>query len=187
MSKNKKTILTCALLITVSVLLSGCFNSTGQIATSPEPTGAPYVTTDPAVMSTPGTAPDATAMPGAQTPQQTGNPTPFDWPTQATAVEGRINMFSEIQESYVVTSGQTALVGVVFANAYKGEMTQRIRDMIAGEVMGADTAITVVAVTAEQADVERIRQLAERQRAGESEENLKAEVDEIAKNATTLR
>jgi hypothetical protein len=44
-------------------------------------------------------------------------------------------------------------VGVVYTPQYKGEMTQRIRDMIAGEVMTADPSIQVVAVPAEAQDV----------------------------------
>jgi hypothetical protein len=86
-----------------------------------------------------------------------------------------------------VVTGNTALVGVVFTPQYKGEMTQRIRDMIAGEVMNADPSIQVVAVTAEPQDVATIQKLAQQQRSGASTDQLKTEVEGIVRNATTLR
>jgi patatin-like phospholipase/acyl hydrolase len=96
-------------------------------------------------------------------------------------------MFSEIQECSIVTAGNTALVGVVFTPQYKGEMTQRIRDMIAGEVMAADPSIQVVAVTAQPTDVATIKQLAQQQRSGANTEQLQTKVEKIVRNATTLR
>jgi hypothetical protein len=66
-------------------------------------------------------------------------------------------------------------------------MTQRIRDMIAGEVMAADPGIQVVAVTSEAQDVATIKQLAQQQRSGASQDQLNTEVEQIVRNATTLR
>lgn len=176
---SRKTLLVATLVLTMCIVLSGCFNTANQPTKVPEetlvPTEAPAVTTAPGVAVTP--APGTTA-----TPLQ-----PFDWIAQGTAVEGRINMFSEIQESHVVTCEQTALVGVKFTSTYKGELTQRIRDMIAGEVMAADTGITVVAVTADPNDVAKIADIKQRQRAGESDAQIKPEVDQIAKNVGTIR
>lgn len=179
MYRNKKTILVATLILIVCFVMAGCFNASNQPGAVPgetiNPGGAPMVTTGPAELTSP--APGMT--PGAAQA--------FDWSSQATAVEGRINMFSEIQESHVVTCEQTALVGLKFTSTYKGELTQRIRDMVAGEVMAADSNITVVAVTADPNDVAAIAQLAQRQRAGASDQELKPEVDKIAKNAGTMR
>ncbi len=184
MNGMKKGFIVTLMLAVLGLSLAGCFRSTTQV--TPTPTPVPMVTTMPGGVGTvPGTTlvPGATMMPGAtMSPAQQ-----FNWASQAATIESRINMFSEIQESSIVTSGTTALVGVVFTPQYKGEMTQRIRDMIAGEVMAADPSIQVVAVTAEQADVASIKQLAQQQRSGASEDQIKAEVEMIVRNATTLR
>jgi hypothetical protein len=186
MNGMKKGLLFTMMLAVLSLALTGCFRSTTEVTPTPSAvplvTGVPGViggTVMPGVSTVPGvgTVPGATTMPGQ----------PFDWATKATTIENRINMFSEIQESSVVTSGNTALVGVVFTPQYKGEMTQRIRDMIAGEVMAADPSIQVVAVTSESKDVATIKQLAQQQRSGGSPEQLKTEVEKIVRNATTLR
>jgi hypothetical protein len=184
MNGMKKGFIATLMLAVLGLSLAGCFRTTTEV--TPTPTPVPMVTTTPGGM---GTAPGATLMPGAtMMPGATASPAQqFNWATQAATIESRINMFSEIQESSIVTSGTTALVGVVFTPQYKGEMTQRIRDMIAGEVMAADPGIQVVAVTAEPTDVASIKQLAQQQRSGASDDQIKTEVEKIVRNATTLR
>jgi len=189
MNGLKKGLLFTMMLAALSLALTGCFRTTTGV--TPTPTPVPLVTNMPGA-ALPGAtlAPGATLVPGgAAVPgTTTGVPgQPFDWATKATTIENRINMFSEIQESSIVTSGNTALVGVVFAPQYKGQMTQRIRDMIAGEVMAADPSIQVVAVTAQAQDVATIKQLAQQQRSGATPDQIKPEVDKIVRNATTLR
>ncbi len=179
MLRNKNVFLVALTILTMCVVLAGCFNAANQPTEVPDetinPNGAPFVTTGPTTLISP--APGTTG-----TPVQA-----FDWATQASMVESRINMFSEIQESHIVTAGQTALVGIKFTGSYKGELTQRIRDMIAGEVMAADNTITVVAVTADPNDVTKIAELAQRQRSGASQAELQPEVDQLARNANTMR
>jgi len=53
--------------------------------------------------------------------------------------------------------------------------------------MAADPGIQVVAVTAEPTDVASIKQLAQQQRSGASDDQIKTEVEKIVRNATTLR
>ena len=195
MNGMKKGLLFTMMLAALSLALTGCFRTTTQV--TPTPTPVPLVTTMPGGAAVPGTtlAPDGVVTPGGAvspggvlTPGATVMPgQPFNWATGAATVENRINMFSEIQQASVVTSGNTALVGVVFTPQYKGEMTQRIRDMIAGEVMAADPGIQVVAVTSEAKDVASIQRLAQQQRSGTSPEQIKTEVETIVRNATTLR
>lgn len=183
MNGIRKGLLITGIMAVLGLSLTGCFRSTTEV--TPTPSSVPLVTNMPAgTGALPGATlmPGSTLMPGAATSSQQ-----FDWAAQAAAVENRINMFSEIQESSIVTSGNTALVGVVFASQYKGEMTQRIRDMIAGEVMAADPGIQVVAVTSEAQDVATIKQLAQRQRSGAGGDQIKADVEKIVRNATTLR
>lgn len=189
----------CFLLLTLMMcaMLSGCFNSTNQPVEDQStqlPTGEPFVTTDPTAMVTPNASPSMgpEGQQGGQSGGQNGQQSsasanPFNWASQATAVEGRIDMFSEIQDCRIVTSDETALVGVKFTSQYQGEMTQRIRDMIAGEVMAADNSIQVVAVTAQPEDVTKIYELADKQRAGAGNQEIEDDVEKIARNATTLR
>lgn len=113
--------------------------------------------------------------------------TPFDWTKNAADVEGRIAQISEISEARVVTEGNTALVAVRFNPSYQGEMTERIREMVAAEVMKADPEITTVAVTADDEDVKSVYDISDRVRSGAALDELKQEINEIVRNATTLR
>ena len=81
----------------------------------------------------------------------------------------------------------TALVGVKFTAAYKGEMTERIREMVAAEVKKADPAIQTVAVTSYEEDVAKVYAIADQVRAGRAMDELAADINEIVRNATTLR
>ncbi len=181
MNGLKKGLLFTMALAVLCLSLSGCFRTTNEV--TPTTTPVPLVTNMPTDTAGVAGLPGATLLPGA-TMSPVGQ---FNWAAQATTIENRINMFSEIQESSIVTSGTTALVGVVFTPQYKGQMTQRIRDMIAGEVMAADPGIQVVAVTSEPQDVATIKQLAQQQRSGASQDQLNTEVEKIVRNATTLR
>ena len=111
----------------------------------------------------------------------------FDWTKGAADIEARINQISEISESRVVVNGNTALVAVKFAPEYRGEMTERIREMIAAEIMAADPQIQTVAVTADNDDVEDVFDIAEDILSGANAEELKDDINEIVRNATTLR
>lgn len=112
---------------------------------------------------------------------------PYDWTKNAAQIEGQIDRISEIDESRVVVSGNTALVGVKFTDAYEGQMTERIREMVAAEVMAADPAIQTVAVTADDEDVRTVYDLADRMLSNEKADTLKEDVNEIVRNVTTLR
>lgn len=111
----------------------------------------------------------------------------FDWTRNAAQIENRIRQISEIDEARVVVTGNTALVGVKFNQAYRGEMTERIREMVAAEVMAADPQISTVAVTADDDDVEDVYELSNRTAAGRGVDTLKDDINEIVRNATTLR
>ena len=129
--------------------------------------------------------PEATNTPAV--PQSTQQATAFDWTVGAQQIEANVNKISEINDSRVVVNGNTALVGVRFTPVYQGEVTERIREMVAAEVMKADPNIRTVAVTAEEDDVEDIYEIASDLRAGNPVEKLANEIEEIVRNATTLR
>lgn len=112
---------------------------------------------------------------------------PFDWANGAADIEKAIARISEISDARVVVTNSTALVGVKFDNAYKGEITERIREMVAAEVLRADPNIQTVAVTASEDDVRKVYDLSEQIRAGRTADELAAEINAIVRNATTLR
>ena len=112
---------------------------------------------------------------------------PFDWTKNAAQIEGQIGRISEINECRVVTAGNTALVGVKFDKAYGGQLTERIREMVAAEILAADPSIQTVAVTADAEDVKTVYELSDRMLSNEKADTLKEDVGEIVRNATTLR
>lgn len=164
-------VLSIALLaVAVSAGLTACMNDGG--------TTAPQQTT--------GFMPEATAAPNADM-AATQPPVAFDWVTGSGTVEASVNRISEISDCRVVTTGTTALVGVKFTNAYQGELTERIRQMVAAEVVKADPSIQTVAVTAETEDVNRVYEISEALRAGSPADSQANAINEIVRNATTLR
>ena len=86
-----------------------------------------------------------------------------------------------------MVTGNTALVGVKFTSAYQGDVTERIREMVASEVMKADPSIQTVAVTSEKEDVDKIYEISEKLRSGTPADSLAEEINAIVRNATTLR
>ena len=135
-----------------------------------------------AVTAAPTQQPTATAAATAQ-------PAAFDWNRESKNVEAAIVQLSEIKEARVAINGDTALVGVRFDDAYKGEMTDRIREMIAGVVQKADPNIKTVAVTAEENDVNSIFDMAERVASGAGEvfDDFTDDIKKIVNNVTTMR
>jgi len=112
---------------------------------------------------------------------------PFDWANGAADIEKAIARISEVSDARVVVTNSTALVGVKFDNAYKGEITERIREMVAAEVLRADPNIQTVAVTASEDDVNKVYELSEQIRSGRTADELSAQINAIVRNATTLR
>jgi len=127
--------------------------------------------------------PEVSAAPAASAaPQLMGN-----WADRVAEIERNIMSLSEIAEARVAVSGDTAIVGVVFEDAYAGGMTERIHRMVAAEVMAADAGIKTVAVTAEGDRVTEIAGVSDRLKAGEAAEDLKADVARIAGEADMMK
>ena len=164
MNKMKRRDLFSILFVCLAVacLMTACMNSADE--TTPQLTNQPNSTNAPAATQ----------------------PAPFDWNKNSETVEANIKRISELSDARVVTAGNTALVAVRFSSAYQGEMTSRIREMIAGEVMKADPSIKTVAVTAENEDVTRVYDISDRMRAGNIIDTIENDINEIVRNATTL-
>ena len=194
---NRKIIPVILIIAAACLALAACMNNGG---TNAQPTPGP----------TANYAPNATDGNGAQNGNgaagltnngdatnngATGNTAattdgalnPFDWANGAADIEKAIGRISEISDARVVVTNSTALVGVKFDNAYKGEITERIREMVAAEVLRADPSIQTVAVTASEDDVNKVYVLSEQIRAGRNADELSAEINAIVRNATTLR
>ncbi len=174
------------ILVACAVSLTACMNSTGE----PE-----AVDPTPFAMQTAGATGSingvsATGDPMTQTSapaQQGAASTTFDWTSNVGEIENRINQISEISESRVVVNRDTALVAVKFASSYQGELTERIREMVAAVIMEADPSIKTVAVTAEDSDVQTVGSIADRIATGTGIEELAEEIEKIVRNATTMR
>ena len=177
--------------------LAACMNNGG---TSAQPTPGPTANyapnaTDGAMNGTQNGSGAAGMTNGAMNRGTDGNTAattdgalnPFDWANGAADIEKAIARISEISDARVVVTNSTALVGVKFDNAYKGEITERIREMVAAEVLRADPGIQTVAVTASEDDVRKVYDLSEQIRAGRTADELAAEINAIVRNATTLR
>ncbi len=175
MSLKRKGFLMAACALLVCAALAGCMNANGRLPGAND--GAQNGTASP--LESPG----ASVMPQATSAVQTA----YDWITGRTAVEEKINLLSEIETCRVVTTGSTALVGVTFAKEYKGEMTQRIQNLIAGVVKEADPNIQTVAVTSEKEDVETIFSIADQLGGGALDAEAEARVDTIVRNVTTMQ
>ena len=174
-AKFKRMFLALALALVIGVTATGCMNQgSGMLLDDNRDTASP---------GRPSPSPSAAAQSQGATAQSAR----FDWTRDASRVEERLGQISEISEARVVVTGDTALVGVRFDKAYQGEMTERIREMVAAEVMAADPQITTVAVTADGDDVKEVYELSERTSLGKDLDTLKEDIEEIVRNATTLR
>jgi YhcN/YlaJ family sporulation lipoprotein len=158
-----------SLAVLIAVSLTGCMNTGKNQVATPGPT----------IMAAATAA--VSAMPSAFAQSA------YDWQTGAQNVENAIMQLSEVSDARVLVAGNTALVGVKFNEAYKGEMTERIREMIAGVVKQADPSIQTVAVTAQDKDVTEVYTMSDKVRGGERLQTYNEDILAIVRNATTMR
>lgn len=184
-------------LVCCAASLTACMNSAGTPeAVNPtpfaeqtadvSPTGTGMLNDNGTGLSTDNGAANPQTVTSAPAQQGAASGT-FDWTSNAGDIENRINQISEIAESRVVVNEDTALVAVKFAPSYQGEMTERIREMVAAVIMEADPAVKTVAVTAEETDVQTVGSIADRIAVGTGIEELAEEIEKIVRNATTMR
>lgn len=136
------------------------------------------------------TGPTNTPTGGANAqPQQTAPAamSSYDWQTRSQEVENALTNLSEVGEARVVVTGNTALVGLRFNDQYRGDNTERIREMVSGVVKKADPTIETVAVTSEDGDVDKVFDISDKVRAGERFDDFKDDINTVVRNATTLR
>lgn len=179
MKRNKWFFLTWTVVV-AALVLAGCMNSANQTKDDPQVSMQPSAS---AGMNNTGDV-GSSDMAGVE---GSGAATRFDWVNNAAQVETAINNLSEISQSRVVVTGTTALVAVKYDPQYKGETTERIREMVAGAVREADPTIQTVAVTSEEEDVNDVFEISDKIRGGQSADDLAEDINRIVRNATTLR
>lgn len=197
--KHSRLTLTAALVLALGIMMTGCMNDnvrndrpapTATADFMPGTTNGGDGVNNPTASANPVIVGDNDANssnPGNTSNTSNGALNPFDWANGAAQIEKAIAGISEISESRVVVTNTTALVGVKYDKAYKGQLTERIREMVAAEVMKADPNIQTVAVTSDNADVEKVYQLSDQIRAGRTADELAPEINAIVRNATTLK
>ena len=194
----RKIIPVILMLAVVGAALAACMNNDAAVQPAPTASFAPDATNGAQNSarngangeSSTGSVSGATTdngMNGNTTATADGALNPFDWANGAADIEKAIARISEVSDARVVVTNSTALVGVKFDNAYKGQITERIREMVAAEVLRADPNIQTVAVTASEDDVNKVYELSEQIRSGRTADELSAQINAIVRNATTLR
>lgn len=181
---NRYVIRMAALLALCAMSLTACMNTAGDGTADATVSPAQTAYASPSAQATDnGAMQTVTAAPG----QQGSASTSYDWTKGASEIESRIDQISEISDSRVIVNGDTALVGVRFSSGYKGELTERIREMVAAVIMEADPSVRTVAVTADPDDVKAVGALEQRFTAGTAIEELADEIQKIIRNVTTMR
>lgn len=160
---RKKISMVLFLCLAIALIMTACMNKTG---------------TDEAPMTTPGASAAPSVTPNATVEAQGA----FDWLVNGEKVEENLSKISEISEARVIVNSDTALVAVKFNPAYKGELTDRIREMISNEIKKADPRVKTVSVTADENAVTKTYALSDRMRAGEGIENLKKDIEDVLRS-----
>lgn len=162
---RKTKLLTAALATMMALmLLTGCMNNPKPLATViPQATVNPVPSVLPTETVLP--SPSASVLPETSAsvlPEGTTAPGTDTLGANETAkkVVDELDKMSEVKKSTVVVQGDTALVGLEFQAQYKGELTSRIREMVAEKVKAVDANVTKVAVTADAEDYKKISEMA---------------------------
>jgi len=124
--------------------------------------------------------PGGTTAPGATVgPETTGVMSTGEAAATAKRLSEEVVKLSEIDKATTVVLGNTALIGVSFASQYRGEMTTRIKDMVAERVKKAAPAIQQVTVTADPDLVTRIQAIMAKVQDGAGAAEIGTEFSEI--------
>ena len=183
----KKIWLLFILLVLSTALLAGCAGNADTLASpSPGATGSmmPQVSTN-ATDGMNGLMPDASAAPTDGT--GSGILSLEDAKKASEAMEDAIVKLTEIDDAYVIATGDTAVVGLKFDQQYQGKLDDRIKKMVLTRVQTVDKAVTGVAVTTDVAQVKEIEALAQALESASSLDAVKTQMDELAAQITVYR
>lgn len=177
---NKKLTLLIATCVICLLAFTGCMRNT-----TPSPSNTPM--TSPMSMTSP-TTPLSTATPSTR-PMTSPGTSPLTNPTAdangedkaavADQIKDEINKMSEVHASAVVVHGNTALIGVRYDDAYKGELTGRITTMIEEKAKQIDTALSNIVVTDDTAMIDEIEDMRANMSGGTLIGDIKAKFDSL--------
>lgn len=179
----KKTLLILMLTLLSAVMLTGCASNADTLA-SPTP-GATNMLENllPGTgMSTESPVTDnATIQPdGTQAPTASIE----DTRKAVQAMEEAVERLSEVNDAYVITVGDTALVGLAYENQYQGGTDDRLKKMVLARLQTVDKNITKAAVTSDEPLVTGIEALAETLKSASSLEDVNKRAEEMLKQLT---
>lgn len=183
----KKIWLLFILLVLSTALLAGCAGNADTLASpSPGATGSMMPQVSPnAADGMNGLTPDASAAPTDGT--GSGILSLEDAKKASEAMEDAIVKLTEIDDAYVIATGDTAVVGLKFDQQYQGKLDDRIKKMVLTRVQTVDKAVTGVAVTTDAAQVKEIEALAQALESASSLDAVKTQMDELAAQITVYR
>lgn len=149
---KKTSLLMLALVLMVG--LSGCAANSAPV---PTPTVGPYLNSP-----MPGTTP----MEGMPSPTENARTTAAMTSAESTALSKKANdaaaKISEIDSCVTAIIGDTCVAGVQFDKQYKGELTDRIRDMVAARIQAAAPNVDRIAITSDPQIAVEIGAIADR-------------------------
>ena len=179
----KRTLILLVMAVLSAMLLTGCASNADTLA-SPTPgatnmlenllPGTGMATESP-MMDNATVQPEGTAAPAA---------TIDDTRKAVQAMEEAVEKLSEVDDAYVITIGDTALVGLEFENQYQGGTDDRLKKMVLARLQTVDKNITKVAVTSDEPLVTSIEALAEALKSASSLEDVNRRAEEMLKQLT---
>lgn len=180
---NKKIAFALSVCLMVVLVLAGCSRNTLTPSPSPSntPMTSPLSSISPAVTPT-GSPSDVSPSTSTDTPLVSAAPTEGSNDTDlelAKRVEGEVDKLSEVKKSTAIVNGNTAMIAIEYDDQYKGEMTDRIREMVEEKAKIVDAALTDIYVTDDAAMMEEIKDMRERVDGGSVFEDIKAEFDKL--------
>ena len=144
-------------------MLNNLLPGTGVSTTSPMPTADGTIT------------PDGTAAPAA-TIEETRK--------MVQAMEEAVEKLSEVDDAYVITVGDTALVGLEFEKQYQGGTDDRLKKMVLARLQTVDKNIAKVAVTSDEPMVTSIEALTKALKNGSSLDDVNNRAEEMLRQLT---
>lgn len=97
----------------------------------------------------------------------------------AKRIEAEVDKLSEVKKSVALVSGTTALIAVEYDDAYRGDMTDRIRSMVEEKAKGVDSGLTQIAITDDAGMLEEVREMRRQVDGGSLIEDIRTEFDKL--------
>ncbi len=177
----KKSLLILMLTLLSAMLLTGCASNADTLA-SPTPGATnmldnllPGTATESPMTNNATMQPDGTAAPAA---------TIEDTRKTVQAMEEAVEKLSEVEDAYVITLGDTAIVGLEFENQYQGGTDDRLKKMVLARLQTVDKNIAKIAVTGDEPLVTTVQALTEALKSASSLEDVNKRAEEVLKQLT---